>query len=280
MATSVPPLLGLQAFEATGRRGSFTMAARELDVSPSAVSHRVRTLEKHLGQLLFERGAHSLHLTDHGHAYLPVVQRALDELQRGTEGIFGLGPPPAKVTVRGPVTYVSQVLGPALPALRATLGIDVLVVSSIWGPGDVEADLSVEFAPDVHEPIGPDVRALLVRHPDSPEGATLRKVDVLGHEGLWADEALVGTTIRVASLADAQVDTWAAALELVARTPGWCGLLPDVLVGAAVQQNRVVDTGLAVPMRQRFGLARRSPPRADPVSVDRVARHIADLHRT
>lgn len=279
MTDALPSLAGLQAFEATARRGSFAAAGRELALTASAVSHRLKALEEHLGHALFERGPHSLTLTDHGHAWLPVVHRTLDELQRGTEGVFGLGPRPARVTVRAPVSYVSEVLAPALPALRGDLGIDVLVVSSIWGPGGVEvaADLSVEFARDVHEPLGPVVTAALVRHPD-PSGTTLRKVDVLGYEDLWADEALVGAAVRVASLADAQVDTWAAALQLVTRTPGWCALVPDLLVRDAVDRGRVVASGAHVPMRERFGLARRSPPRADPILVDRVAARLATLH--
>jgi DNA-binding transcriptional LysR family regulator len=280
MIGSLPSLRELQAFDAAARRGSFAEAGRELRLSASAVSHRVKVLERQLGQPLFERGAQSLRLTDHGHAYLPVVQQALDDLQRGTEGIFGLDPPPTEVTVRAPVTYVSQVLAPALPELRRELAIDVLAVSSIWRPDGVhvEADLTIELEVDVHERLGPPVAALLVSNPTSPDETPLHRVDVLGYEDLWAAEALVGVPLRVASRAGAQVDTWAGALELVAGNPGWCSLVPDVLARAAVGGGRVADRGVAVPMRQRFGLVRRSPPRTEAPRVEEVATFLARLH--
>lgn len=280
MTDFLPSLRELQAFEAAARRGSFARAGRELRLSASAVSHRVKVLERQLGQPLFERGAQSLRLTDHGHAYLPVVKQALDDLQRGTEGIFGLDPPPSEVTVRAPVTYASQVLAPALPEVRSELGIDVLAVSSIWRPEGVhvEADLTVAFEVNVNELLGPPVTALLVSNLATHDETPLHRVDVLGHEDLWAAEALVGSPVPVASRAGAQVDTWAAALELVAASPGWCSLVPDVLARAAVGGGRVADSGAAVPMRQRFGLVRRSQPRAEAPHVEEVATFLARLH--
>ena len=56
---NLPPLDGLRVFEAAARRGSFNAAAAELNLTPSAVSHRIRTLEDILGVRLFDR-AHLL----------------------------------------------------------------------------------------------------------------------------------------------------------------------------------------------------------------------------
>ena len=60
MPDSIPPLLGLRAFEASARHLSFAAAAVELHLSPSAISQRVRVLEKHLGTPMFERRPRSL----------------------------------------------------------------------------------------------------------------------------------------------------------------------------------------------------------------------------
>ena len=46
---SLPPVANLQAFEAVARRRSFALAAAELHLSASAVSHQVARLESHLG---------------------------------------------------------------------------------------------------------------------------------------------------------------------------------------------------------------------------------------
>ena len=55
MPRSLPPLTSLRAFEAAARSLSFTRAARELHVTPAAISHQIRGLEKYLGVALFQR---------------------------------------------------------------------------------------------------------------------------------------------------------------------------------------------------------------------------------
>ncbi len=55
MPRSLPPLTSLRAFEAAARCLSFTRAARELHVTPAAISHQIRGLEQFLGVTLFQR---------------------------------------------------------------------------------------------------------------------------------------------------------------------------------------------------------------------------------
>ena len=63
----IPFSLGaLHAFEAAARLGSFKAAATELALSPTAVSHRIRTLEAQLGKPLFERRTRAVVLTADG----------------------------------------------------------------------------------------------------------------------------------------------------------------------------------------------------------------------
>lgn len=73
----LPPLHTLPAFEAAARLGSFLAAAEALHLTPSAISHRIRLLEEHLGQTLFERRHRSVALTPAGRRYLVVVRDAL-----------------------------------------------------------------------------------------------------------------------------------------------------------------------------------------------------------
>ena len=84
----LPPLNALRAFEAAARHLSFAMAAKELHVTPAAVSHQVKGLEEYLGQRLFRRLARGLELTRAGRAFLPKLHEgferfgeALDELR-------------------------------------------------------------------------------------------------------------------------------------------------------------------------------------------------------
>ena len=59
-------LAKLHTFEAAARHGSFAMAADELSLSPSAVSHRISALEEELGFKLFERFHRKVVLTADG----------------------------------------------------------------------------------------------------------------------------------------------------------------------------------------------------------------------
>ena len=80
MATRLPPVHALSAFEAAARFGSFAIAAEELCITPSALSHRIRLLEEHLCERVFVREGRSVTLTEFGRRYLDVVRAALRTL--------------------------------------------------------------------------------------------------------------------------------------------------------------------------------------------------------
>ncbi|MDR1994098.1 LysR substrate-binding domain-containing protein [Azonexus sp.] len=80
----LPPLHALPAFEAAARLGSFLAAAEALHLTPSAISHRIRLLETHLGQPLFERRHRAVALTAAGRRYLAVVRDSLFRLDEAS----------------------------------------------------------------------------------------------------------------------------------------------------------------------------------------------------
>ena len=77
----LPPLGFIQGFEAAARTLSFTAAAAELNLTQSAVSRQIKTLEDHLGVTLFERRHRALALTDDGRAFQKIAADVLDRLQ-------------------------------------------------------------------------------------------------------------------------------------------------------------------------------------------------------
>jgi DNA-binding transcriptional LysR family regulator len=91
----------LETFVAVAEEGSFTRAARRLNIVQSAVSAAVRTLERELDSRLFERTTHRVGLTDAGAALLPEARRtlaaaaaareAVDEVRGGPRGTVRLG---------------------------------------------------------------------------------------------------------------------------------------------------------------------------------------------
>ena len=81
----LPPLDSLRFFEAAARHQNFARAAEELDVTPAAVAHRIRTLERHLDVPLFERRRRGVRLNRRGQTYLKEVQRILAEVHGVSE---------------------------------------------------------------------------------------------------------------------------------------------------------------------------------------------------
>jgi len=86
----LPYLNGIKAFEASARGGGFTGAAKELHVTPAAVSRMVRLLEQRLGVALFERRANGLALTSTGRAYQAGLTPIFASLTHLTEQVVGL----------------------------------------------------------------------------------------------------------------------------------------------------------------------------------------------
>ena len=87
MAQPPIPLSSLRAFEAAARTGSFRAAAEGLSLTPSAVSHAIRGLERSLGVALFLREGRSIRLTGEGEVLMHHVQRGFGELQLGLGSI-------------------------------------------------------------------------------------------------------------------------------------------------------------------------------------------------
>jgi LysR family glycine cleavage system transcriptional activator len=82
MEPKLPPLNLLRVFEVAGRHLSFKEASRELHVTPSAVSHQIKTLEEQLGFALFRRNNRSLAFTKAGNALFESVNSHLSALRQ------------------------------------------------------------------------------------------------------------------------------------------------------------------------------------------------------
>lgn len=123
------PLPALRVFEAAGRTCSFVMAAKELDLSASAVSHAIRKLEAVAGVALFIRSTRHTALTTEGRVLLEHVQRGLEEMSRG----FAMATTEAATPLRlhTAPTFASQWLVPRLASfIREYPGIDLRISAS------------------------------------------------------------------------------------------------------------------------------------------------------
>jgi LysR family transcriptional regulator, glycine cleavage system transcriptional activator len=143
-APRIPPIHCLLSFEALARLRSVSQAADELNVTPSAVSHRIRQLETRLGLKLFERGEFSL--TGDGAAYLTQVRPALKALAQipGQPGAASV----TKLRLAVTPTFSRQILLPRLALFRhAYPDIELILQVSIplLDVTAESADLEIRF---------------------------------------------------------------------------------------------------------------------------------------
>jgi LysR family glycine cleavage system transcriptional activator len=127
MAFRLPPLSSLRVFEAAARHNSFRKAADELNLTASAVSHGIQTLENWLGVELFHRGSRGLRLTGAGEIYAPLVNQALSLLAKATEQLPGREAT-GTLSVSSAPTFANKILLPRLekfvarcPDIRVTI---------------------------------------------------------------------------------------------------------------------------------------------------------------
>ncbi len=80
-------LAQLEAFLQVAQHRSFSRAAEALFLTQPSVTARIQSLEREIGERLFERTGRSVTLTDAGHAFMPHAQRALTAVQEGTDAI-------------------------------------------------------------------------------------------------------------------------------------------------------------------------------------------------
>lgn len=84
-AFNLPDLFSLSCFVTLAKTLSFSETARQVHLSPAALSDRIKRLEESLGEPLFIRTTRNVRLSSHGEALLPSTQRLLNEAWRWRE---------------------------------------------------------------------------------------------------------------------------------------------------------------------------------------------------
>ncbi|MET4066070.1 LysR family glycine cleavage system transcriptional activator [Bradyrhizobium sp. S3.2.6] len=130
MTARLPSLNGLRAFEAAARHLSFTLAASELNVTQTAISHQIRRLEDELGIRLFIRQNRALALTPEARDYLPGVRAAFNDLRLATDRLLRKDDDKV-LTVSTLASLAAKWLLPRLTDFQETHpGIDVHITTS------------------------------------------------------------------------------------------------------------------------------------------------------
>lgn len=144
----LPPLLGLRAFEAAARHRSFKAAAAELGVTPTAISHQIRSLEQYCGQPLFRREPRPMSLTWAGEQLFPVVRDGLDLFSETLTAIRS-GAATGRLRVTTTNAFAARWLVPRLPTWRQAhpgLRLDISGTDAVLNLRAGETDVAIRYA--------------------------------------------------------------------------------------------------------------------------------------
>ena len=116
-----PTISELNAFHAAAKHLAFTMAAKELCVTQSAISRHIAGLEEYLGQKLFLRKTTGLELTEAGATYLNATRPAMAALESATAQLMSNGGDGGALNLSVPPTFATQWLFPRLGHFKRAL---------------------------------------------------------------------------------------------------------------------------------------------------------------
>jgi DNA-binding transcriptional LysR family regulator len=164
----------LLAFRSVARERSFTRAAAQLGVSPSALSHTIRKLEERLGVRLLTRTTRSVSPTEAGDRLMRTVGPHFDEIEAGLAALSDLRDKPAgTIRITASDHSAETVLWPALekflpnyPDVHLELSVDDTLRDIVEERFDAGVRLGEQVARDmIAVRIGPDVRMTVVGSP-------------------------------------------------------------------------------------------------------------------
>lgn len=116
----LPSINGLVVFEAAGRLGSFTAAARELRMTQAAVSYAVNRLEEHLGTPLFLRAHRRVRLSEAGERFFADVSIGLTHIRRSAQDLRAVATG-GHVTLSCSTAFAAFWMVPRMAQLRTDL---------------------------------------------------------------------------------------------------------------------------------------------------------------
>ncbi len=251
----------LLALRAVARERSFTRAAAQIGVSPSALSHRIRALEERLGVRLLTRTTRSVAPTEAGERLLVAIGPHFDEIEAELSSLTELRDRPAgTIRITTGIDAAQTILWPALskllsdyPDVHVELSVNSGFVDIVAERFDAGVRLGETVAQDmIAVRIGPDMRMAAVASPSyfADRKPPRRPHDLAAHNcinlrfptlgGLYAwefEKAGRAVNVRV----DGQVVVNDIALALQAALDGaGIAYLPERYVQAHIHSGNLV----------------------------------------
>ena len=276
----------LSLFVRAAALGSFSQAAREVNLLPGQASAAIQRLERELDIRLFARSTRSLRLTDEGKRYLPYAQDALQALREGGDVMRGDDAQLAgTLQVAAPSDFGRNVLLPWIGEFRRAhpgLDIQLLVSDQVADVFRDPVDIALRYgliddASFIALPVAPHNRRVLVAAPDylARHGRPQTLADLAAHSCLayrlrgriydrWcfplaeAEQVVQVSGALVSDDADV-VRRWAVAGEGIAYK-SWLDVCADVQAGRLevllpAVPGEATPLSLVCPHRKQFSPA-------------------------
>lgn len=140
-------LLNIRAFLATAQTGSFSAAARQLDVAPSVITKRVGQLEWRVRAQLFDRTTRKVTLTEAGEKYMPKLRLLMMDFDDTLSGIAtASGSLAGHIRVKVPTTIGLLYLGKILIAFQKNnprISVEVVLMDRSVNPIEEGFDIAI-----------------------------------------------------------------------------------------------------------------------------------------
>lgn len=284
----------LRAFQELARNGSFTAAARALNLTQSAVSHSIKALERSLEIVLFERLGKTVRLTRAGEALLPHADRILSRMMRAQDELKQLERPGhGRLRIGATVTISQYVLPSVLRELRESFpAFDIAVTTddsrglmSLVETGEIDVAVALEtsFSDSLkREPLFEDQiqMALSPMHPLASKGK-IKADDILDESFIFYNQS--SETFRVLEheslnsgirLKTAMQVGSMAAIKEMAKIGMGIGLLSPWVAEQEIAQGSLVFRPLPWKNQNRRWSIHRDP-RHEPQMIEEVFAGIA-----
>jgi LysR family glycine cleavage system transcriptional activator len=253
-----PPIAWLRVFEVAARTLSFSAAARELNVTPSAVSQQVRLLEHRLGQALFHRLPRGLRLTGAGEALMPICRESFQRLDGAVAELFG-DRGEDRLVVRVAAGFARHWLLPRLAGfVEANPDIPLRIVASIWAgePLDPNVQLDLQLASGpiagmqctqlTEDALFPVCSPRLLRGRKPPDLGEQTLLHTIGFAQGWTDWLMAAGIEHPNKHRDIEFDSVLFSLEMAASGHG------VALARSSYVADMMKDRRLVAPFRFRL----------------------------
>jgi len=255
----------MKAFLAVAQTRSFARAARQLRISPSVITKRIRQLEEELGLRLFNRTTHQVALSEFGERYQDGVSKlvtAFDDLHRqdaDKDGVYKDNELTGSIRIKVPGVLAMHALSKAFAGFQGRhpqTKLDIIVVDRTVNPFEEGFDVAIGISPMpydgvVNEPLHP-FRRLLVAAPDylARRGRPARPHDLTEHDCLvihqhgqfWSFRgaaAPIQVNVNADSAARFTANSVSVLLEGALAGNG-IGLIWEPLCRSAIESGRLV----------------------------------------